>query len=104
MIAVSTTAWWVIGWILGVVVVAIAAALLLAIVVLARRIGRQAREIERALEGAQENTSPLFDLASTNYLLERITREVAGLRAGESEREEPGLLERVRGRVRGSGA
>lgn len=78
MIALSTTAWWTIGFAIGAAVVVVAATLLLVIIALARRVVRQAGDIVTALEGARDNTNPLFDVANTNHALDRITR---GLRA-----------------------
>ncbi len=80
MVAVSTTAWWVIGSLLGVVVVAIAALLLIAIIALARRIGRQAGAIVEALQGAQANTAALYDVAAVNHALDRIVRNLRAVR------------------------
>ena len=80
MIAVSTTALWVIGSVLGIVVVALVAALLIAITLLARRIIEQAGAIIEALDGAQVNTAPLFDVASTNHALVGIVRDLRSVR------------------------
>jgi hypothetical protein len=111
VLAVSTTGWWVIGFVLAGAVVVIAAALLLAIIALARRIVRQAHDIEAALDGARRNTEPLFDLAKTNLALERITRSLASLREGgeeeraaESEQSERGLLGRLADRISPGGS
>ena len=82
MLAVSTTAWWVIGWTLGVAVVLVAAVLLLAIIALGRRIVRQAEEITIALDGARANTNALFDVTRTNLALDRITRHLRTVREG----------------------
>ncbi len=71
---------WVIGWSIGGAVVAIAAGLLLAIIGLARRIVRQAGEIESALDGARENTSSLFAVSDTNATIERTTAYLRALR------------------------
>ena len=71
---------WAVGWSLGTLVVAIAAGLLLTIIALARRIVRQAGEIEQAIDGARENTAPLFGVARTNLVLDRVVR---ALRARE---------------------
>ena len=81
-VAVSTTAWWVIGWALGAAVVVVAAVLLLVIIALARRIVRQAEEIVVALDGARENTNALFDVTKVNLALDRITRGLRTLREG----------------------
>ena len=80
MLAVSTTAWWVIGWVVGVAVVLVAAVLLLVIIALGRRIVRQAGDIVVALDGARENTTALFDVTRTNLALDRITRDLATVR------------------------
>ena len=80
MPAVSTTAWWVIGYAIGGAVVVVAATLLLVIIVLGRRIVRQAGEIVQALDGARENTNPLFDVTRTNLAIDRITRSLRTVR------------------------
>jgi hypothetical protein len=69
--------WWYVGWAIGLVVVLIAAALLLTIIALGRRIVRQAHDITGALDGARENTVPLFEVTRTNLALDQI---VSGLR------------------------
>lgn len=84
----TTTAWWIVGWIAGAAVVVVAAALLLAIIALARRVTRQAGEIEAALDGARANTEPLFGLAAVNDALVRIAAGLEDLRAPAK----PGLL------------
>ena len=80
MVAVSTTAWWVLGSALGVVVIALVAALLVTIILLARRIVAQAGAIVEALDGAQANTAPLYDVAGTNHALVRIVRDLRSVR------------------------
>ncbi len=80
MVAVSTTALWVIGSVLGALVVAVAAALLIAIILLGRRIVAQAGAIVEALDGAQVNTAPLYDVAGTNHALVRIVRDLRTVR------------------------
>lgn len=80
MVAVSTTTWWVIGSVLGTVVVALVAVLLIAIILLARRIIGQAGAIVEALDGAQANTAPLYDVASVNHALVRIVRDLRTVR------------------------
>ena len=82
ILAVSTTAWWVIGWILAGAVVVIAATLLLIIIALGRRIVRQAEEIVRALDGARENTNGLWDVTKINLSLDQITRRLGTVREG----------------------
>jgi hypothetical protein len=71
---------WVIGWVLGVVVVALVAVLVLYITAAAQRITRQARDITRALDGARENTIPLWEVRTTNHALDRITRGLRRIR------------------------
>ena len=73
---------WIIGWAVGAVVVLIAAALLLIIIGLGRRIVRQANDITAALDGARENTTPLFDVTATNHALDRIARGLRRVREG----------------------
>jgi len=80
VVAVSTTAWWVLGSALGVVVIALVAALLVTIILLARRIVAQAGAIVEALDGAQANTAPLYDVAGTNHALVRIVRDLRSVR------------------------
>jgi len=80
VVAVSTTAWWVLGSILGAVVVLLVAALLIAIILLARRIVAQAGAIVEALDGGRENTAALFDVATTNHALVRIVRNLGAVR------------------------
>ena len=80
--AMSTSGSWRLGWALGGVVVVIAAGLLLTIIGLARRIVRQAGEIEEAIDGARVNTAPLFEVANVNLALDRIVRELRATREG----------------------
>lgn len=74
---------WVVGWLLGGGVVAIAASVLLTIIGLARRIVRQAGEIEAAIDDARDNTTVLFDVTTTNLALDRTARGLRDLRGGE---------------------
>jgi hypothetical protein len=74
--------WWVVGWAAGGVVVVVAAALLLAIIGLGRRIVGQAEAIVAALDGARENTTPLFDVTRTNLAVDRISRRLGDVREG----------------------
>jgi len=78
--SLSTSRSWKLGWSLGAVVVVIAAGLLLTIIALARRIVRQAGEIEQAIEGARVNTAPLFEVAKADLALDRIVRELRATR------------------------
>ena len=77
---------WVVGWGVGALVVAIAAGLLVTIIALCRRIVRQADDITRALDSARENTTALFDVATANRALERITRDLRAVREGTESR------------------
>jgi preprotein translocase subunit SecG len=81
MLALSQ--WWYVGWVLGVVVILIAALLLITIILLGRRIVRQADDITAAIDGARENTSPLFDVTKTNLALDQIERGLRKVRTGE---------------------
>ena len=76
---------WYVGWILGVVVVALVAVLVLWITALAQRITRQATDITEALDGARENTLPLWDVRATNHVVDRITRGLRTVRTGRPE-------------------
>ena len=80
MIALSS--WWIVGWVAGVVVIAIAALLLVAIIALGRRIAGQADDITRALDGARENTTALFDVTRTNLAIDQVTRGLRNIREG----------------------
>jgi hypothetical protein len=82
-IAIATG--WIIGWIGGVVVVALVAVLVLAITGLAGRITRQAQAITGALDGARENTLPLWEVRTTNHDLDRITRGLRRVRTGSED-------------------
>ncbi len=73
---------WILGWALGGTVVAVAATLLLAIIGLARRIVRQAGEVEDALDGARENTTALFELSAVNLTIDQATRTLRAMREG----------------------
>ncbi len=57
--------WWV-GASIGLVVVVIVVVVVVTIIVLARRIARQAGMATRALDDAERNTRPLWDVATTN--------------------------------------
>lgn len=77
--------WWV-GWAVGLVVVLLAAALLLLVIGLARRLVGQADDITTALDGARENTAPLFEVTRANLAIDRITRNLRSVRTGEPPR------------------
>lgn len=76
---------WIVGWAVGAVVVLLAAALLLSIIALGRRITRQAQDITAALDGARENTEPLFDISRSNLAIDSITRGLHRVRTGGQE-------------------
>ena len=73
---------WYVGWAVGVVVVALVAVLVLEITARAQRITRQADDITRALDGARENTEPLWGVRATNHAADRITRGLRRIRTG----------------------
>lgn len=77
---VALSGGWYIGWAVGLVVVLIAATLLLAIIGLGRRIARQAKDIETALDGAKSNTDGLWEVRTTNHAIDRTTRGLAAAR------------------------
>ncbi len=81
MLALSQ--WWYVGWIVGVVVILIAALLLITIILLGRRIVRQADDITAAIDGARENTSPLYDVTKANLAVDQIARGLRRVRTGE---------------------
>jgi len=76
----AISSWWIVGWVIGLVVVLLAAGLLLAIIAVGRRIVRQADGITEALDGARENTAPLFEVTRTNRAIDQITRGLAAVR------------------------
>ena len=80
MTAAALSGWWVFGWAVALVVVLLAASLLVIAVVLARRIGDQATEIEEALDGARQNTDPLWEVKTTNLTIARINHGLATAR------------------------
>ena len=103
MVALSTTAWWILGYAIGAAVVAVAALLLVVIILLARRIVRQAGEITFALDSAMRNTNALFDVAGVNHTIESITRGLKRARGNPGTADERSLLQRMRGRLPGGG-
>lgn len=76
---------WILGWGLGLVVVLLVAALVLAIAGVARRITRQAEEITKALDGARDNTVPLWAVKETNNKLARITGGLQRVLSGSGQ-------------------
>lgn len=71
---------WYVGWAVGLVVVLLAASLLILIIGVGRRIGSQAANITRSLDGARANTDSLWDVRNTNHEIDRITRGLAAAR------------------------
>lgn len=80
--SLAISGWWIVGWVVGFGGAVVAAALLVAIIALGRRISSQAEDIRSAIEGARENTAPLFDLARVNLALDRIGRGLRDVREG----------------------
>jgi hypothetical protein len=76
--------WW-IGWAVALVVILLAAGLLVTIIALGRRITGQADDITAAIDGARQNTTPLFDVTRTNSAVDRITRGLRAARTGEPQ-------------------
>jgi hypothetical protein len=76
-------------------VVAVAALLLLTIIALGRRIVRQAGEIEAALDGAVQNTAPLFELGLVNHTLESVTRSIKAARGEQGPVDERNVFQRL---------
>ena len=72
---------WAIGYTIGIVVVVVVVALVVPILFLARRIGRQALDIDAALRQAVDNTAPLSELATT---IDSADVVVAGLARGRA--------------------
>ncbi len=68
---------WVVGWIAGAGVVAVAAGLLVTITALARRVARQAGDIEAAIQASRDNVERLLDLPAVNA---SVARGLDGLR------------------------
>ena len=71
---------WVVGWSIGGAVVVIAATLLVTLIALCRRIVGRAEDITRALDGARENTTVLFDLTRTNAAAGSIAADLRAVR------------------------
>ena len=78
----ALSSWWYVGWGIGAAVVLVAALLLLLIIAVGRRIAAQSGDITRALDGARENTAPLFEVTRTNLAIDRITRYLRLVRLG----------------------
>jgi hypothetical protein len=82
MSILGLSSWWYVGWGIALVVVLIAATLLIVLIALGQRIVHQADDITRALDGARENTTPLFEVTRTNHAIDRITRGLRRVREG----------------------
>lgn len=80
MAAAALSGWWIFGWVVALVVVLLAAGLLIVAILLARRIGDEAVEIEKAIDGARQNTDPLWEVKTTNLTIARINDGLATAR------------------------
>jgi hypothetical protein len=76
----SDSAQWILGISLGVVVVLIAAAIVITIVMLARRIAKQARTAEEAVQVLRQQTAELPGIARINDSGVRILHSARALR------------------------
>ncbi len=72
---------WVIGFAIFVLVVVIVAVLVITILYWANKIGKQANEINAALQLSEQNTAPLAALQTT---IDSVTAIVAGLQRGRA--------------------
>ena len=84
MANIAISVWWVVGWAVGFGGAVIAALLLVSIIRLARTIVSQAQDVAEAIDGAQRNTTALFDVTSVNLALDRLTRGLRALRTGRA--------------------
>ena len=75
----SSTAGWTLGYIIAIVVVLVVVALVVPILLLARRIGRQAADIDDSLAESVTNTAALSGLRTT---IDQAGDIVAGLKRG----------------------
>ena len=78
MVAASTQ--WQVGIVLGIVVIAVAAAIVITIVLLARRIAKQAKTAEQAVEVVRAQTAELGGIAQINDSGVRILHAARSLR------------------------
>ena len=78
MVAASTQ--WQVGIALGIVVIAVAAAIVITIVLLARRIAKQAKTAEQAVEVVRAQTAELGGIARINDSGVRILHAARSLR------------------------
>jgi len=76
----SSSAEWQLGLVLGVLVIAVAAAIVITIVLLARRIARQAKLAEGAVEVVRQQTAELGGVARINDSGVRILHAARALR------------------------
>ncbi|HEY2700729.1 MAG TPA: hypothetical protein VGJ45_35090 [Pseudonocardiaceae bacterium] len=72
---------WNLGLIIGLVIVVVVVALVTPILILAHRIGKQAPQINEALQQAKENTAPLAALSTT---IDYAVGIIGGLRRGRT--------------------
>ena len=78
MVAASTQ--WQVGITLGIVVIAVAAVIVITIVLLARKIAKQAKTAEQAVEVVREQTAELGGIARINDSGVRILHAARSLR------------------------
>ncbi|HEY4458455.1 MAG TPA: hypothetical protein VGN81_29355 [Pseudonocardiaceae bacterium] len=72
---------WTLGLIIGLVIVLVVVALVTPILILANRIGKQAPQINEALQQAKDNTAPLAALSTT---IEYAVGIIGGLKRGRT--------------------
>jgi threonine/homoserine/homoserine lactone efflux protein len=79
-LVIASSTGWQVGIALGVVVIAVAAAIVIVIVLLARRIARQARSAEEAVEVVRRQTTELAGIGQINDSGIRILHAARALR------------------------
>ena len=79
-LVIASSTGWQVGIALGVVVIAVAAAIVIVIVLLARRIARQARTAEQAVEVVRQQTTGLAGIGQINDSGVRILHAARALR------------------------
>ena len=77
---IASTTQWQVGLVLGTVVVAVAAVIVITIVLLARRIAKQAKTAEAAVEVVRRETAELGGIAQINDSGVRILHAARSLR------------------------
>ncbi len=77
---IASTTQWQVGLVLGTVVVAVAAVIVITIVLLARRIAKQAKTAEAAVEVVRRQTAELGGIAQINDSGVRILHAARSLR------------------------